>query len=54
MVRLILFAITTDLINDTMKTSMCLAFVSMFTRKRSDHNFPGIISSFCSAWRSLQ
>lgn len=31
-----LFAITADLINDMMKTSVCLVFVSMFTRKRSE------------------
>lgn len=56
-----LFAITADLINDMVKTSMCLAFVFIFTSERNElmgkrlqRNLPGITSDLYSAWRSVQ
>lgn len=56
------FAITADLINDMVKTSMCLAFVFILTSKRNElmgkkklqRYFPGVTSDLYSAWRSVQ
>lgn len=56
------FAITADLINDMVKTSMCLAFVFILTSKRNElmgkkklqRYFPGVTSDLYSVWRSVQ